>query len=106
MTKMKLSDREKQQIKQDLVECLKGEPEVRRVVVFGSFAGSSEPGDLDIAVFQDSDQPYLPLAMKYRRLLRPVARRIPLDVVPLRAASPGGWFVRGEVMRGEVVFER
>lgn len=99
---------DKAAIKQEIVRRLSGEPEVQKVVIFGSFPWSPDPHDLDVAVFQDSDQKYLPLAMKYRRLLRPVADRIALDVLPLRAFFPegGGWFVRDEVMRGEVVYER
>ena len=103
---MKLTEADKQQIKRDVVERLRGEPEVRKIVIFGSFPSSADPRDLDVAVFQDSDQTYLPLAMKYRRLLRPVADRIPLDVLPFRSSVPGGWFVRDEVLCGEVVYER
>lgn len=103
---MKLTEQDRQQIKRELVECLRAQAEVRKVVVFGSFLTSEEPNDLDVAVFQDSDETYLPLALKYRKLLRPVADRIPLDVLPLRTAAPAGWFVRDEVLRGEVVYER
>jgi len=102
---MMLTVQDKQQIKQELVARLKDEPEVRKLVVFGSFASSPNPQDLDVAVFQDSDQAYLPLALKYRRLTRAIARRIPLDILPFRAGVPGGWFLQ-EVLRGEVVYER
>ncbi len=103
---MKLTGSDKQEIKQQLVECLRPQGEVRKIVVFGSFLTSDEPADLDVAIFQDSDETYLPLALRYRRILRPIADRIPLDVFPLRASVPGGWFVRDEVLRGEVVYER
>ena len=75
-------------------------------MIFGSFLTSDDPQDLDVAVFQDSGEHYLPLALRYRKLLRPVADQIPLDVMPLRTSVPGGWFVRNEVLRGEVVYER
>jgi uncharacterized protein len=103
---MKLSQQDKQGIKRRLVECLSDQAEVRRVVVFGSFVSSPDPNDLDVAVFQDSDETYLPLALKYRKLLRPVADLIPLDVLPLRTSAHPGWFVRDEVLRGEVIYER
>jgi predicted nucleotidyltransferase len=102
---MILTDLEKNQIKCDVAACLRGEPEVRRVMVFGSFLARSDPNDLDVAVFQDTDESYLPLAVKYRRLLRAVAARIPLDVIPVRHGVAGGQFVR-EIQRGEVVYER
>ena len=102
---MRLTDEEKQKIKRELAQRLGPEHEVRMVVVFGSFLTSDDPHDLDVAVFQDSDETYLPLAMKYRRLTREIARRIPMDIVPLKAETREGWFWR-EVMTGEVVYER
>jgi uncharacterized protein len=102
---MVLSVQDKERIKQELVARLKDEPEVRRIVVFGSFATSPDPHDLDVAVFQDSDQTYLPLAMKYRRLTRPIARRIPMDILPIRKDGGAGWFMQ-EISRGEVIYER
>ena len=47
-----------------------------------------------MAVFQESEEGYLPLALKYRRLLRPVAARIPVDVIPLCAKDATGAFLR------------
>jgi predicted nucleotidyltransferase len=102
---MTLSKKGKRQIQRELVDRLKGEPEVRKVVIFGSFPQSDAPNDLDVAIFQDSDETYLPLAMKYRRLLRIVADRIPLDVFPMRSDGPRGWFF-DEVERGQVVYDR
>jgi predicted nucleotidyltransferase len=103
---MTWTDQDKQRIKREVSDRLKGEREVRRVVVFGSFLTSRQPHDLDVAVFQDSNEKYLPLALKYRKLLRPVSDQIALDVIPLRTAAPGGWFVDSEILRGEVVYER
>jgi predicted nucleotidyltransferase len=102
---MKLTDSDKQRIKHELASCLSGVPEVRKVMVFGSFMTSSNPQDLDVAVFQDTDQKYLPLAMKYRQLLRPVADQIALDVIPVRFGTSGGQFL-AEINKGEVVYER
>jgi len=96
---------DKDKIKRELVELLKAEPEVRKVIIFGSFPTSPEPHDLDVAVFQDTDETYLPLALKYRRLLRSVARQISLDVIPVRLAAAGGLFLQ-EILKGEVVYER
>jgi predicted nucleotidyltransferase len=96
---------QKEQIKRELAARLSREKEVRKVVIFGSFLTSATPNDLDVAIFQDSDQPYLPLALKYRRLLRPIADRIPLDVIPVRASGASGQFL-AEIQKGEVVYER
>ena len=100
-----LTAEERDALKQQVVACLRNEPEVRRIVLFGSFTGSSSPQDVDVAVFQESEEGYLPLALKYRRLLRPVANRIPVDVIPLRATDASGAFLR-EIEQGEVVYVR
>jgi len=88
-----------------MAECLSHEREVRRIVVFGSFLTSPDPHDLDVAVFQDSNEEYLPLALKYRRLARNVAGQIPLDIIPMRLNENHGAFL-AEVENGEVIYER
>jgi predicted nucleotidyltransferase len=102
---MTLSERDKSRIRRELASCFSKQPEVRKVVIFGSFLRSSQPRDLDIAVFQDSPEDYLPLAMRYRRLTRSVAHQIPLDILPLRDSQPDSSFM-SEVHRGQVIYER
>ncbi len=104
-TAVTLTVQERDALKQQVMACLRNEPEVRRIVPFGSFVASPVPQDLDVAVFQKSQEEYLPLALKYRRLLRPVASRIPVDVIPLRAQDSVGAFLR-EIEQGEVVYVR
>jgi uncharacterized protein len=99
-----LTEQEKRALKDELVACLRGEREVRRIVVFGSFVRSNDPNDMDVAIFQDSGAGYLELAMKYRRMMRSLARRIPLDVIPLKAGVKDGVFL-AEIAKGEVVYE-
>jgi len=96
---------QKQQLKGQLVTALADEHEVCRIVVFGSFLHSDHPHDLDVAVFQDSDETYLPLAMKYRKRTREIARVIPLDIIPLRIGVKDGFFM-DEIERGEVIYEK
>ena len=95
---------EKDALKHTLVQCLRTADEVRRIVVFGSFAHSDAPNDMDVAVFQDSNEAYLPLAVKYRRMAKPVSERIPLDIVPLRPDASGSFLK--EILEGEVIYER
>ena len=99
------TEKEKESLKQRLVGSLKTEREVCRIVVFGSFINSDDPHDMDVAVFQDSDEKYLPLAMKYRRKTRDIARVIPMDILPLKAGVQGEIFM-DEIERGEVIYER
>ena len=103
--RMTLSPEQRDELKRQVVACLHNEPEVRRIVPFGSFVASPSPQDVDVAVFQESEEGYLPLALKYRRLLRPVASRIPVDVIPLRAHDPVGAFLR-EIEQGKIVYVR
>jgi predicted nucleotidyltransferase len=102
---MKMSTNTREILKRKVLECLVGEPEITQVVIFGSFLHSGDPHDMDIAVFQDSDEKYIPLAMKYRSMLGPVAREIALDVFPIRTNPAENSFLR-EVKTGEVVYER
>ena len=80
-----LTQPQKDSLKRKLVSCLENEKEICRIVIFGSFLKSSEPHDIDVAVFQDSGEKYLPLAMKYRKKARAIAHIIPLDIIPLKA---------------------
>jgi predicted nucleotidyltransferase len=102
---MRLTAQEKSVLKRELVDCLRTEKEVQKIVVFGSFLHSDNPHDLDVAVFQDSVESYLPLALKYRLKTRSIARRIPLDILPLKSWASDDPFL-AEVAKGEVVYER
>ena len=102
---MVLSNEAKERLRKEIVRLLTQFPEVRRVVIFGSFITSSEPLDLDVAVFQDSEENYYSLTMKYRRSLRSVANQIPLDVIPL-PRSPEQSAFRQHLDKGEVLYER
>jgi len=102
---MKLAGETKELLKKEIAARLRQFPEVRQVIVFGSFVTSDDPHDMDIAVFQDSDEGYYPLAMKYRRTLRTVANQIPLDVIPMRRNPEQGPFLT-EIRKGEVLYER
>lgn len=102
---MVLDPKQKELLKKELVLCLSGDREIRRIVVFGSFINSSSPEDMDVAVFQDSAESYLSLAVKYRTQARPVSRRIPLDIIPLRFNAVNDPFLK-EIERGETVYER
>ena len=100
-----LTAEQKQGIRDQLTQALAGEREVCRIVIFGSFVHSDDPHDLDVAVFQDSTEGYLPLALKYRRKTREIARIIPVDIVPLKAGGQDGFFLE-EIEQGETVYER
>ena len=100
-----MSERTKGEIKLQIVESLKPEAEIHKIVVFGSFLESVNPDDIDVAIFQDSEEPYLSLAMKYRRLTREIAKNIPIDIIPLKVNAPVNSFL-SEIEEGEVIYER
>ena len=102
---MILAAQNKEDIKKEVVKCLAQDREIKRIVIFGSFLTSPDPNDLDIAIFQDSTEPYLPLAMKYRQQTRDVARRIPVDIIPLQNKASSNPFLR-EIESGETIYER
>ncbi|NIR51107.1 nucleotidyltransferase domain-containing protein [candidate division KSB1 bacterium] len=101
---MSFTETQKDQIKKKLRSLLSAETEVTKIVIFGSFLNSDDPHDIDIAVFQNSNQKYIPLSMKYRRLTRQIAKILPVDIIPIKS-SANNTFVN-EVAIGEVIYER
>ncbi|RQV96063.1 nucleotidyltransferase domain-containing protein [bacterium] len=102
---MKFSNEIKDRLKRELKACLSPEKEVNKIILFGSFLTAKNPNDIDVAVFQDSDEPYLSLAMKYRKLTRKIAQVIPLDIIPIRSNAPHTEFLN-EIESGELIYER
>ena len=95
----------KAKLKQRIINSLKSEKEIRKIVLFGSFLTSDTPHDVDVAIFQDSDENYLNLAMKYRKRTRHISKEIPLDIIPLKTGSSPTVFLR-EIESGEIVYEK
>lgn len=102
---MVLTKQQKELLGRELVACLRPETEIKKIVIFGSFLHSADPNDLDVAVFQDSAEPYLQLAMKYRKKTRTIARKIPLDIIPLKIGVRDASFL-SQIDEGEVIYER
>lgn len=99
---MKVS--KKEEIKRQIKNILSKEQEIQKIIVFGSFINSEAPNDIDIAVFQSSDQHYLALSMKYRKLIREIIDNIPYDVIPIQPNATGSFLK--DIQTGEVIFER
>lgn len=102
---MYFTQAEKDDIKKELAASLRDVSEITKIVVFGSFLTVSNPHDLDVAIFQNSNQNYLSLAMKYRRKTRMTANRIPLDILPLKAGVQESTMLNA-IAQGEVIYER
>ena len=102
---MTLTEKQKDELKKELVACLSSDDKIKKIVVFGSFINSGDPLDLDVAVFQESNEAYLPLALKYRRKTRAIARKIPLDIFPVKSTAKDHTFL-SEIDQGEVLYER
>jgi len=96
---------QKQELKRALVASLKAEKGIQKVVVFGSFLTSNDPIDMDVAVFQDSAEGYVKLAMRYRKLTRAISKKIPVDIFPVRPDAETNSMLT-EIGYGEVVYER
>lgn len=102
---MKIKQETKNIIKQEIIKSLSREKEINKIVIFGSFIKSENPHDIDIAVYQDSNESYLDLAMKYRKLTRLISQQIPLDIIPIRTNAPHSSFL-SEIETGELIYER
>ncbi len=95
----------KDNIKKELIKSLSPEKEIAKIILFGSFIHSDEPHDIDIAIFQTSNDKYLELALKYRKLTRKISKKIPLDILPIRSDAKNTSFLN-EIEAGEVIYER
>lgn len=101
---MTLTEIQKDKIKNKIREKFSKEREVQKVVVFGSFIKSEHPNDIDIAIFQNSDESYLSLALKYRKLIREISRILPTDVIPLKSNTEGDFI--DEIQTGQLIYEK
>jgi len=101
---MNISNLQKQLLRSQIVEKLSTEREIQKIVLFGSFVTSEAPSDIDIAVFQDSDEKYLTLSMKYRKLMRDITKIISVDVLPVKQSATGSFL--SEIESGETIYER
>ena len=92
-------------LKKELIQSLKSEKEIKKIMIFGSFLDSEKPNDIDVAIFQDSKETYLTLALKYRKLIREIIRKIPVDIIPIRENLSESSFL-SEIEAGELIYER
>lgn len=95
----------KSEVKNKIVDSLKGEKEIERIIIFGSFNKSDSPKDIDIAVVQNSSENYLTLALKYRKLIRNISKEISVDIFPIVEKNINSFFTN-EVASGEVIYAR
>ncbi|ABQ24797.1 nucleotidyltransferase domain-containing protein [Geotalea uraniireducens] len=97
---------DKEKLKRELVAALAVDENVEKIVIFGSFTRSATPHDMDVAVFCDSKDDYLTLALALRRKLRSLSNVIPIDLLPVTVPyDPASVFLQ-EINKGEVVYEK
>ncbi len=91
-------------IKLSIIKNLKIFKEIDKIILFGSFINSNNPNDIDIAIFQNSNQKFIPLSLKYRKSLKTIAKIIPIDVIPIKNGIDGE-FIK-EIQKGEIIYEK
>ena len=101
---MNLTDKNKLNFTNIIKDKLSPFSEVNKIVLFGSFVKSNNPNDIDIAIIQNSNDNFLTLSLKYRKVLRDLSKLIPLDIVPIKQNSTGSFF--DEINKGQIVYER
>jgi predicted nucleotidyltransferase len=101
---MSLTDTNKLSFINTIKEKLSQFSEVNKIILFGSFIKSNNPNDIDIAIIQNSNDNFLTLSLKYRKVLRDLSKMIPLDIIPIKQNSKGVFLE--EINKGQVVYER
>ncbi|MEA3476184.1 MAG: nucleotidyltransferase domain-containing protein [Candidatus Cloacimonadota bacterium] len=96
----------KAELKKAVVRKFSKDTHIKRIIIFGSFLTSTKPNDMDIAIFSDSNEDYLSLAMRYRKKLRDIALKIPLDIIPIRYNYNYENQFLDEINSGEIIYER
>jgi len=97
---------DKLKIRRQLQSVFTDDDKVEKIVVFGSFISSESPHDMDVAVFCNSSDDYLSLALALRKKLRGISSIIPIDLVPIALPyDPSAAFMQ-EINKGEVVYEK
>jgi len=56
-------------------------------------------------VVQNSNDNYMTLSLKYRRLIRSITKEIAVDIFPVMVNNRNNFF-RNEIASGEVIFAR
>jgi len=92
-------------LKNKIIESLKDQKEIEKIIIFGSFNTSDSPNDIDIAVVQNSSESYLSLALRYRKLIRDITKQIAVDIFPVVKKTDNDFF-NNEVESGEVIYAR
>ena len=95
----------KNKIRQFLVDAMKDDPEIREIIVFGSFLHSDNPGDIDVAVRGTFHKGYLETAIRLRKKVHHIAKILPVDIIPIQEDAPQNPFMQ-EIRKGEVIYER
>ena len=101
---MTISTKRKELIKDRLRDKLSSEEEIEKILLFGSFIKSKNPRNVDVAIFQNSDQQYLPLALKYREMVKEIAEILPVGVLPMRSSARDTFL--DEFEGGEIIYEK
>jgi uncharacterized protein len=95
----------KAEIKNRIAYLLKGQEEIKRIIIFGSFNKSESPNDIDVAIVQNSSDNYLTLALKYRKLVRSVSKEIAVDIFPVLENNDNSFYSM-EIASGEVIYAK
>ena len=101
---MEIKEKDKNRLIEIIRRRLSSFPEVEQIIIFGSFFQRSNPNDIDIAVVQNSGDNFLTLSLKYRKVLREISKKIPLDLLPVNKEAQG--MMIQEIKRGKIIYER
>ena len=101
---MKITKEKKKVIIENIKNNLSSFREIEKIIIFGSFLKKNSPNDIDIAIFQDSKEDFLTLSLRYRKVLREIAKIIPLDILPIKKNSNS--YILDEIKSGITIYEK
>ncbi len=74
---------DKEKILNELKSNLLSDESIEKIIIFGSFTNSDSPNDIDVALFSNSNEDYLTIVMRYKKLIRNTNIKIPVDIIPV-----------------------
>lgn len=83
---MLITNEEKNKITDMIAEKISG-PEVKKLILFGSFVESANPNEINLAIISEENLDYISKVAKYRKKIKDLSKKIPVQIFPLLSSE-------------------
>lgn len=100
---MLITKEEKTEIKHLLTEKISG-PEVKQLILFGSFVESNNLNEINIAIISEENLDYISKVKKYRQKIKDLSKKIPVQIFPLLKSENS--YLHDKIKHGITLYSR